>query len=102
MAKRASKAPKTRRRYTAEQRAAAVADVPRVGVVKAALKHKVPESCVSHWAKAAGVTRGGDSKPSRDKEPTTKAMRAERPSKAKVVAGGSDKPAVARDLPLTA
>jgi transposase InsO family protein/transposase-like protein len=92
MAKRVSKAPKTRRRYTAEERAAAVADVPGLGVVKAALKHKVPESCVSHWAKSAGVTRSGDSKPSREEEPTPKASRAEPPRKARVVAGGSDKP----------
>ena len=46
-----------RRRYTKEQRDAAVADVPALGVIKAAEKHGAPQSCVSRWAKDAGVQR---------------------------------------------
>jgi transposase InsO family protein len=44
-----------RRSYTKEQRAAAVADVATMGVVAAAKKHGAPQSCVSRWAKDAGV-----------------------------------------------
>lgn len=47
----------SRRRYTKEQRAAAVADVPALGVIEAAKKHGVVQSCVSRWAKDAGVRR---------------------------------------------
>lgn len=46
-----------RRSYTAEQRAAAVADVPKLGVNAAATKHGVPPTCVSTWAAKAGVRR---------------------------------------------
>ena len=46
-----------RRRYTKQQRAAAVADVPALGVNEAAKKHGVPQTCVSRWAAAAGVRR---------------------------------------------
>src|SRR5271169_5855558 len=46
-----------RRRYTKKQRAAAVADVPALGVNEAAKKHGVPQTCVSRWAAAAGVRR---------------------------------------------
>ena len=46
-----------RRKYTSEQRAAVVADVAASGVRGAATKHGVPQSCVSQWAAAAGVTR---------------------------------------------
>jgi len=46
-----------RRTYTSEQRAAVVADVATSGVCGAARKHGVPESCVSRWAAAAGITR---------------------------------------------
>jgi putative transposase len=46
-----------RRSYTKEQRAAAVADVPALGVIGAAKKHGAPQSCVSKWAKDAGVRR---------------------------------------------
>lgn len=46
-----------RRSYTKEQRDAAVADVPALGVMGAAKKHGIPQSCVSQWAKRAGVRR---------------------------------------------
>jgi putative transposase len=48
-----------RRSYTTEQREAVVATVRRKGVCAAALEHGVPESCVSRWAKDAGVRREG-------------------------------------------
>jgi transposase InsO family protein len=47
----------SRRSYTKEQREAAVADVLTLGVIEAAEKHGVPQSCVSRWAKDAGVQR---------------------------------------------
>ena len=47
-----------RRSYTTEQREAVLADVRASGVMAAAKKHDVPQSCVSRWASAAGVTRG--------------------------------------------
>jgi putative transposase len=46
-----------RRSYTKEQRKAAVEDVPKLGIVEAARKHGVPVTCVSRWAKTAGVQR---------------------------------------------
>jgi transposase InsO family protein len=46
-----------RRSYTKEERAAAVADVVALGVLEAAKKHGVAQSCVSRWAKDAGVRR---------------------------------------------
>jgi transposase-like protein len=39
-----------RRRYTAEEQAAVVADVAALGVIGAAKKHGVPQSCASRWA----------------------------------------------------
>jgi putative transposase len=48
----------TRRKYSEKQREAVLKDVVRLGVCEAASKHGVPESCVSRWAKAAGVRRG--------------------------------------------
>ena len=47
----------TREQYTKEQREDAVNDVRRLGVNEAAAKHKIPKSCLSRWAKAAGVSR---------------------------------------------
>jgi transposase InsO family protein len=38
-----------RRRYTAAEQARVLADVARLGVVAAARRHGVPESCVSRW-----------------------------------------------------
>jgi transposase InsO family protein len=46
-----------RRSYTAKQREPVLADVRTSGVIAAAKKHHVPQSCVSRWASAAGVTR---------------------------------------------
>jgi transposase len=46
-----------RRSYTKEQREAAIADVPKLGVKAAAEKHGVPQTCVSVWAAKAGVRR---------------------------------------------
>jgi hypothetical protein len=47
-----------RRKYSEKQREAVLKDVVRLGVCEAASKHGVPESCVSRWAKEAGVRRG--------------------------------------------
>jgi transposase InsO family protein len=46
-----------RRSYTTAQREAVLAEVRASGVNAAAKKHQVPQSCVSRWAKAAGITR---------------------------------------------
>jgi transposase InsO family protein len=46
-----------RRVYTQEERDAALADVRTLGVMGSAARHKVPQSCVSRWASAAGITR---------------------------------------------
>jgi putative transposase len=61
-----------RRSYTTEQRDGVLAAVREKGVCAAAEEHDVPESCVSRWAKAAGVKRGTPRQPSppqRAKEP---------------------------------
>jgi putative transposase len=55
-----------RRVYGKEKREAVLADVAAMGVCAAAKKHDVPESCVSRWAKDAGVSRAAVAKP----EPT--------------------------------
>jgi len=39
-----------RKQYTTEQREAVLADVLTSGVIAAAKKHRVPQSCVSRWA----------------------------------------------------
>ena len=72
MARRASERSSKRRQYTEAEREAAVQDVPAMGVREAARKHEVPESCVSQWAKAAGVKREGAAK----KRPPEKPARA--------------------------
>ena len=46
-----------RKTYTTKQRETVLADVLTVGVIAAAKKHNVPQSCVSRWAGAAGVKR---------------------------------------------
>jgi len=53
-----------RRSYTKEQRATTLATVRKKGVCAAALEHGVPESCVSRWAKEAGVRRESAAPPS--------------------------------------
>jgi transposase InsO family protein/transposase-like protein len=70
-----------RRSYTMEQREAALATVRRKGVCAAAVEHGVPESCVSRWAKDAGVHRESGPPPSQPVAPaddTTKAAQASR------------------------
>jgi transposase InsO family protein len=69
----------TRRSYTKEQRAAAVAEVAALGVIEAAKKHGVPQSCVSRWAKDAGVRRETAPVPSSARRPksTTRGAAAE-------------------------
>ena len=62
-----------RRSYTKEQRAAAVADVATMGVVAAANKLGAPQSCVSRWAKDAGVRRVGGPASSSVRKPKSKA-----------------------------
>ena len=54
-----------RRSYTEGERDAAVADVPALGVIGAAKKHGAPQSCVSKWAKDAGVRREVGAPPAR-------------------------------------
>jgi putative transposase len=92
MAKRAREATatRTRRRYTTAERAAAVGDVAALGVREAARKHKVPESCVSYWAKAAGVRRAGESARPGKEEPASKVKSAVRLKKATAIAGEAD------------
>ena len=53
-------------RYTAEERAAVLADVPALGCKPAAAKHGVPAPNVFRWAKAAGITKASSS----DETPT--------------------------------
>jgi transposase-like protein len=65
-----------RRSYTTEQREAVLADVRASGVIAASKKHQVPQSCVSRWATAAGVTRAVGEKSSA----VTKASRSGTPS----------------------
>lgn len=47
----------SRRSYTAAEREEVLVAVRKFGVMAAAQKHGVPQSCVSRWATAAGVTR---------------------------------------------
>jgi transposase InsO family protein len=49
-----------RRSYSEGQRKAVLQDVRKLGVCGAATKNKVPQSCVSRWAAAAGVKREAD------------------------------------------
>jgi transposase-like protein len=46
--------------YTDEKRQAVLATVRMKGVCAAAKEYGIPQSCVSRWATAAGVTRGGN------------------------------------------
>jgi transposase InsO family protein len=64
-----------RRTYTAEQRETIVGDVPKLGVKAAAKKHGVAQSCVSRWAAARDVKRGGTSEGS-----PTRAVRSRAPA----------------------
>ena len=48
-----------RRNYTKKQRSTVLAAVRKRGVCAAAEEHSIPQSCVSRWAKAAGVRRDG-------------------------------------------
>ena len=57
------------RRYTAEERAVVLADVPALGCKPAAAKHGVPAPNVFRWAKAAGITKASSS----DETPTAPA-----------------------------
>src|SRR5277367_678388 len=68
-----------RRRYTKKQRAAAVADVPALGVNEAAKKHGVPQTCVSRWAAAAGVRREAAPALASARKPKAKANATRRP-----------------------
>ena len=54
-------------RYTTEERAVVLADVPALGCKPAAAKHGVPAPNVFRWAKAAGITKAS----SNDETPTT-------------------------------
>ena len=56
-----------RRSYTPKQREAVLASVRKKGVCAAAEEHSVARSCVSRWAKAAGVQRESEAvKPQRN------------------------------------
>src|SRR5580704_14580500 len=65
-----------RRSYTKGERDAAVADVPALGVIGAAKKHGAPQSCVSKWAKDAGVRREVGATPARRASRTRQAKEA--------------------------
>jgi putative transposase len=62
-----------RRQYTAEERAAALADVARLGVCGAAKAHGMPQSCVSRWAseKKKRPKRPGEAKRVKVEIPST-------------------------------
>ena len=79
-----------RRSYTPEEREAVLADVRTSGVSTASKKHKVPKSCVSRWAVAAGATRAVGAQPSA----VAKASREGAPSP-KAPAGADDKASTA-------
>jgi putative transposase len=49
-----------RQHYTAEERERVLADVVKFGVVGAAKRHGVPDSCVSRWNKRAGHDKKAD------------------------------------------
>ena len=51
--------PRPRRRYTAEERAKVLADVPQLGVVGAASKHGMPVTTVSQWNTGKRGNRSG-------------------------------------------
>ena len=84
-----------RRSYTKEQREAAIADVVTIGVMAAAKKLGAPQSCVSRWAKDAGVQR--EAKPSRFSALRPKAAR-----KSKSEAKGAQADESVREQPVAA
>jgi transposase InsO family protein len=81
-----------RRTYTKEQRAAVVADVPALGVIDAAKKHGVPQSCVSRWAKDAGVRRDAPATPA-GAEASARETKSEKPKSETEHEPPVDKPA---------
>jgi putative transposase len=84
-----------RRSYTKEQREAAVADVPKLGVNAAATKHGVPQTCVSQWAAKAGVRRETMAEASAAGSRKPRARKAEAPPKRKAKARGAREPKAA-------
>jgi putative transposase len=80
-----------RRSYTKAERDAVVGDVPALGVIGAAKKHGAPQSCVSKWAKDAGVRREVGARPATGKvtAPKRRAKRAPPAGEAKRDAPGS-------------
>src|SRR5208282_2476638 len=84
-----------RRSYTKAERDAALADVPALGVIGAAKKHGAPQSCVSKWAKDAGVRREVGATPARRALRTREAKDAapERKTKRAVPTGTEKRPA---------
>jgi transposase-like protein len=65
---------KRRRQYTPMEQAAVVRDVDELGVVRAAKKHDVPQSCVSRWARAARDALGSASEPASAQAPDSEAF----------------------------
>jgi transposase InsO family protein len=88
-----------RRTYTPEQRERAVADVRTMGVNAAAKKNKVPQSCVSRWAAAAGVERSISPKADERPKKTPRASAAPPPEMAEAKGGGSSAEAPAPAKP---
>ncbi|GMV20021.1 MAG: hypothetical protein AMXMBFR56_82450 [Polyangiaceae bacterium] len=70
--------------YTSEQRQAVLAAVRAKGVNAAAKEHGVPQSCVSRWASAAGVRRGGSAPTPPTPEATEPAVVVRRAPRARV------------------
>jgi putative transposase len=60
----AANEPRKRRRYTAEDRAAVLATVKRVGVVEAGRRHDVPQTTVSSWLARGAVKSTAERAPS--------------------------------------
>src|SRR5690606_24368733 len=84
-----------RRRYTAEEQAAAVADVARLGVCEAAKVHGMPQSCVSRWASAKKKRPAKQKRANAESAPTALSAGAAK----EVVAGGAARAAARRYTP---
>jgi putative transposase len=86
-----------RRSYTKEQREQALADVVTMGVAAAARKLGVPQSCVSRWAKDAGVRRATSPAQSSAPKPKTSGSKPEPESEEQAAAPKREEPAAASE-----
>jgi len=91
-----------RRSYTKEEREAVVADVPALGVTEAARKHGVPQTNVTHWARAAGVGREGKPSPTATRRPKAKARKSKVAARPKRARKGRSAGKTRREQPVAA